>query len=66
MDVRASNSMMRHCLESDIEDCHWDRHDSNIVWYSTEDGHISCVDARKFESKIVSNMKAHLEAVGVV
>lgn len=66
MDVRSTNNMMKHCLESDIEDCHWDEHDTNLLWYSTENGVANCIDARKFECNILNDFKPHSEAVSMI
>ena len=39
---------MFHKLEAEVETVAWDHQDSNLLWFSLENGHVGQVDARKF------------------
>ncbi len=48
MDVRSQGTKMTHTLTAEVESIQWDKHDTNKLWVSQEDGMVGQIDARKF------------------
>lgn len=50
-------------IQSDIESAVWNPLDSNQIIFSTEDGYVSSIDARKFTLDYLYHFKGHSKAV---
>lgn len=49
-------------IQSDIESAIWDPTNPNSIVFSTEDGYVSCIDARKFNLDYLFHFKGHEKA----
>lgn len=61
MDVRSQGTKMTHTLTAEVESIQWDKHDTNKLWVSQEDGMVGQIDARKFSMEKTVSWQAGAE-----
>lgn len=61
-DVRTPENILSVKINSDIESAIWDPMNSNQIIFSTEDGNVSCIDARKFTLDYLYHFQCHEKA----
>ncbi|KAL4486038.1 hypothetical protein ABPG72_003972 [Tetrahymena utriculariae] len=58
-DVKNPQNILSCKIQSDIESAIWDPTNSNQIIFSTEDGYVSCIDARKFNLDYLFHFQSH-------